>query len=223
MSYTLPQKRAIIKAAEQHVRGLLEADSTGHDWHHIQRVRRTAANIAKQEKADAFLVDMMVLFHEIADFKIVGEGNEDKALRAASMWLAKQGLEQADVQHIIYVVANQSFSISGVKGFTLKTKEGRVVQDADRLDALGAIGIARCFAYGGSRGRALHDPDKRPRQITSTKQYRNSETTFNHFYEKILKLKYLMNTAAGKALARERHRFVQAYMKQFLAEWDGKR
>lgn len=215
------RQKAVISAAARHVRALFKADRSGHDWYHIQRVRQMAARIARQEKADMFLVDLMVIFHEIADAKIVGEGNEDEALANTEKWLQKHQLTAAEIQHILYVVANQSYSVSGVGKFKLKTLEGRVVQDADRLEALGAIGIARCFIYGGKKGRILHDPALKPRRIISSSQYRKSETTLNHFYEKVLKLKSLMNTATGKKIARGRHRFVQAYLKQFLAEWNG--
>ncbi len=221
MPYTLSKQRRIITAAVKHVRALFKADRSGHDWYHIERVRVMAERIARQEKADRFLVDLMVIFHEIADGKIIGEGNEDEALATTGKWLQKHQLHAADIEHILYVIANQSYAVSGVGKFKLKTLEGRVVQDADRLEALGAIGIARCFIYGGKKGRILHDPALKPRRITSSSQYRNSETTLNHFYEKVLKLKGLMNTNAGKKIARGRHQFVQAYLKQFLAEWQG--
>lgn len=217
-------QRRIIKAVEKKVRSVLKKDGTGHDWYHIERVRTMAVRIARQEKANLFLVELMALIHELPDRKIAGHGNERKALQAVELWLTQLKLSEEDIQHVIFVVANQSYSASGLRGEKLPTIEGKVVQDADRLEALGAIGIARCFAYNGKMGRPIYDPQHKIRKNMTAKQYKKSDTnSINHFYEKLLKLKDLMNTRLGRKLARQRHRFMKKYLDQFFAEWQGER
>lgn len=203
------------KAAERYVKRQLGSEGS-HDWQHIQRVHRTALKIARQEKADIALVELMAILHEATDWKLIGRKTTTQAAHKLTTWLKQQKLATSDIEHITYVIKNQSFSVSGVSSIQLTSLEGKIVQDADRLEAIGAIGIARCFAYGGKTGRPLYDPNKqRGRYGTSA--------SINHFYEKLLKIKDLMNTKTGKKIARRRHQFMQKYLVQFFAEIEGKK
>lgn len=209
-------RRQIIKKAESFVKKFLIGDP-GHDWSHIQRLRRTALYMARLEHADVFRVELMALFHDIADWKF--SDTEFAGGKIARRWLTRAGIEQEIINDVCYVVDHISFK-GGHNKYRLPTIEGKIVQDADRIDALGAIGVARAFAYGGFKQRTMHNPDIRPGQTKNFKQYRKDPgTTINHFYEKILKLKSQMNTPTGKKLAHERDLFVRKYLKQFLKEW----
>jgi uncharacterized protein len=215
-------ERDIIQQTAEHVRGLLAGDSTGHDWFHIERVRNTALAIAREEGADLFIVELAALLHDVADWKFA-DGDHTASPRAARRWLEAMPVPSEMVDHVEEIVANLSFKGAGVPT-PMRSLEGRIVQDADRLDALGAIGIARTFAYGGHKGQALHDPAIRPQMHASFEAYKkNVGTTINHFYEKLLLLKDRMNTATGKRLAEERHKYMEAFLEQFLAEWQGER
>jgi uncharacterized protein len=221
---TRQQQRNIIQAAEQLVRQRLQKDTSGHDWYHIDRVRRIALRIGKKEKVDLFLVELMALLHDLHDRKIVGSGNEEKELRVTEQWLQRHGVHQEHIDEIVYVIKNQSYSASGITGKRLTSSAGQVMQDADRLDALGAIGIARCFTYGGKTGHPMHDPVIAPVEELSAEEYmKENNTSLNHFYEKLFKLKDLMNTKTGKQIAAARHAYMKAFVKEFLAEWDGKK
>ncbi len=213
------QQRRIAKDAEAWVRAKLEQDSSGHDWWHIDRVVKTARAIAQAEGADTFVCEMAALLHDMADEKL----NDDPfaAEQELVRWLANCGVSEQEADHIMEIIAMMSFK--GGSRPPMRTREGRVVQDADRLDAIGAVGISRVFAYSGAKGRPNHDPSLPPRSSMTKEEYRNGrDTAINHFYEKLLKLKDLMNTAAGKELAEERHRFMEIYLEQFYAEWDGR-
>jgi uncharacterized protein len=200
----------------------LAGDSSGHDWFHIERVRNTALTIAREEGADLFVVELAALLHDVADWKFA-DGDHTASPRAARRWLQSLPVAPAVIDHVEDIVATLSFKGAGV-ATPMKTLEGRIVQDADRLDALGAIGIARTFAYGGHKGQAMHDPELQPQLHGSFEAYKsNVGTTINHFYEKLLLLKDRMNTAAGKRLAAERHAFMERYLEQFIAEWQGVR
>lgn len=214
-------KAQVTKNAVAFVQKQLGKEGTGHDWWHIERVRNNAKAILKSEKADRFVVDMAVLLHDVGDRKVIGKEEDDYTI--AENFLKRQGVPAPLVEEIMLIIKTMSFSSSfEYKG--KKSKELQVVQDADRLDALGAIGIARLFAFGGKKSRPLHDPAQQARSFRSTKEYQKAKSSsFNHFYEKILLLKDLMNTKAAKRIARERHRYIEAYMKQFLLEWEGKR
>ena len=208
----------IIRRTAEHVRRRLLREGTGHDWHHIERVRKTALRIARAEKADPFITELAALLHDIADWKFHAE---DAGPRAARAWLEKLKVPQTVVARVCDIVGNSSYKGARVKAAPLSL-EGRVVQDADRLDALGAIGIARCFAYGGGRHRRIHDPAEKPvLHETAAAYHAGQGTSVNHFYEKLLLLKDRMNTKTGRRLAAGRHRFMQAYLKQFNREWDG--
>ncbi|RRJ63282.1 HD domain-containing protein [Paenibacillus oralis] len=213
-------KEQIISQAETDVKIALEKESTGHDWGHIQRVTRLARTIALQEGADLYICQLAALLHDLADAKL--NPSEEYGLRKVSAWLEEHDVEPEDAGHVMEIISTMSFK--GGNSSPMKTLEGQVVQDADRLDAIGAIGIARVFTYSGAKGRAMHDPEVKPRETMTESEYRNGQdTAINHFYEKLLKLKDLMNTSYGKALAEQRHQFMLEYLEQFYAEWDGEK
>jgi uncharacterized protein len=212
----------IIQTTTNYVRGLLSGEGSGHDWFHVERVRNVALHIAHEESADSFVVELAALLHDVADWKFAG-GDHDAGPQAARDWLTSVGVEQPIIEHVASIIAGLSFKGAGVETL-MSTIEGRCVQDADRLDAIGAIGVARAFAYGGHKGRALYDPAIPPQPHASFEAYKkNSGPTINHFYEKLLLLKDRMNTTTGKRLAAERHAFLERFLDQFFAEWEGKR
>ncbi len=208
----------ILTRAAEFVRHELRADSSGHDWWHIQRVVNLARVIAREEGADAFVCELAALLHDIADYKIAGD--EATGLRRVRDWLDGQDVETTVADHVLEIIATMSFG--GGNRPPMVSLEGRVVQDADRLDAIGAIGIARAFAFGGSRGRALHDPDALPQQYASKEAYQSSgSSTINHFHEKLLLLRDRMNTPYARGLAEQRHRYMEAFLDEFGREWSG--
>jgi uncharacterized protein len=210
-------KREIIQKTEQYVRTLLENDASGHDWWHIERVRCMSITLAKKEGADEFIVEMAALLHDVADEKIAG--SEEKGLSVVAEWLEQMPLSNHDKQHIIEIISSVSFK--GGNGKKPHTIEGMIVQDADRLDAIGAIGIARTFMYAGSRGHLMYDPSLPYRENMTKEEYRQGRSTaINHFYEKLLKLKELMNTESAKQMASKRHEFMERFLQQFFKEWD---
>ena len=212
--------QAIIDRTAEHLKTLHAGDSSGHDWWHIWRVWQTALTLGRAEQADLFVVELAALLHDIADWKFHG-GDDSAGPRAAREWLAQFNVDAAIVDHVCEIIAGLSYKGAGVDT-TMATLEGRVVQDADRLDAIGAIGIARAFAYGGAKGRAMHDPGVPPEIHASFEAYKkNSGPTLNHFYEKLLLLKDRMQTDAGRRMAAERHQFMAEFVRRFLAEWDG--
>ena len=212
----------ILARTADHIRNLLNGDSSGHDWWHIERVRRVALTIAREEKADLFLVELAALLHDLADWKFAG-GDEQAAPAATRKWLVSLEVDESTIGHVCNIVGQISFKGAGV-ATPMDSLEGACVQDADRLEALGAIGIARTFAYGGWKGQPMHDPELPPQLHGSFTEYKqNKGTTINHFYEKLLLLKDRMNTAAGKRLALARHQFMEQYLQQYFAEWAGDR
>lgn len=212
-------KQEIINKTIVFAKDFFEGEGTGHDWEHSERVWKTARYLAQKETADFFIVEMAALLHDVADWKL-NNGDEKAGLERVSDWLEKNKVADLDAQKILFIVDNVSFS-KEKDGKKINTIEGFVVQDADRLDALGAIGIARTFAFGGNRNRKLYDPNQKPKNIETFEQYKNGESTsINHFYEKILLLKDMMNTETGKQLARKRHEFVENYLNQFFQEWE---
>lgn len=208
----------IISRTEKYVRETLEGEGTGHDWWHIHRVRHTALKLAKEEDADLFIVELAALLHDIADHKF-HDGDAEIGPQTARKWLQKTGTEESVINHVCEIIRDISFKGAEVKT-PMKTIEGQVVQDADRLDALGAIGIARAFAYGGHTGRELHNPNIKPESHASFEAYKNNTgPTLNHFYEKLFLLRDRMNTTTGRKLAEERHRFMEEFVERFLDEW----
>ena len=209
----------VVARTEARVRAQLAGDASGHDWWHIERVRRLALRLAAEEGADPLVVELAALLHDVDDWK--ASGDPDAPAAHARAWLAALGLAPALVEHVAAIVAGVSFKGAGV-ATPMPTVEGRVVQDADRLDALGAIGIARAFAWGGSRGRPLHDPGAAPELHASFEAYRASGSgTLNHFHEKLLLLRERMQTAAGRRWAEARHAYVEEFVQRFLREWAG--
>lgn len=215
----------IISQTIAFVKKTLEGAEGGHDWFHIQRVYHNTLLIAKSESVDPLTVHLAALLHDIADAKF-HDWDESIGPKKARTFLNSINIDQERIEHVVKIIENISFKSSlGTAGTNEKkfsSPELNVVQDADRLDAIGAIGIARAFNYGGFKNRELYNPDIAP-QLNMTKEaYKNSNApTINHFYEKLLLLQDKMNTKTGKKLARARHDFMQAYLDQFYAEWDG--
>jgi len=211
------KNEALLKETETFVKSVLQGDSSGHDWWHIHRVRKLALMIAKSEGADLFLVELAALLHDVDDWKLAG--NEDEGQKTKK-WLQSCGIDNQIIEQICLIIDGVSFKGAGVNTST-NNLECRVLQDADRLDAIGAIGIARTFAYGGSRGRGIYDPGIPPEMHTNFENYKKSNApTINHFYEKLLLLKDQMQTDTGKLLAEPRHDFMLRFLEQFYAEWN---
>ena len=210
----------IIDKTCRFVEEKLAGEGSVHDWWHIYRVWNLAKNIAGQEGANLMVVELAALLHDIADWKF-HDGDENKGPQMAEQFLAANHVERRVIDPVIEIVASISYKGAGVPT-PMKTLEGKVVQDADRLDAIGALGIARTFAYGGYKNRLIYHPEEKPVLHQSFDDYKkNQGHTINHFYEKLLLLKDRMNTASGKRLAEARHEFMQAYLDQFYREWDG--
>ena len=192
----------------------------GHDWFHIERVYKNALLIAEEEECDLTVVKLAALLHDIADSKFHG-GDESVGPKTARTFLESQNVSEAIISHVIAIIENISFK-GGNFEKKFNSKELEIVQDADRLDAIGAIGIARTFNYGGFKNRPLYNPNIQPNLNMSKEEYKNSESpTLNHFYEKLLLLKDKMNTETGKKIAQKRHDFMVTFLSQFYAEWDG--
>ena len=210
----------IIDDAIAYVKQVFENDFSGHDFFHTLRVYKMATRIAEKENADLLTVQLAALLHDVDDFKLSPEthANKDRAVG----FLCEHGVEKAVISTICKIISEVSFR--GTDSVTPSTIEGKCVQDADRLDAMGAIGIARTFAFGGNRNQAIYDPDVKPLSNMNESQYKNHvSTTFNHFYEKLFLLIDLMNTATAKEIAKERDEYMRAFVDEFLAEWDGNR
>ena len=215
-------QQQIVDQTIAFVKETLQDAEGGHDWWHIYRVWKTAKTIAEEENADLFVVQLAALLHDIADSKF-HDGDEEVGPRVAAEFLGSVGVEEDVIRHVMQIIKNMSFKASLGK-VSFDSIELRVVQDADRLDAIGAIGVARAFSYGGFKKRAFYDPEIAPNLNMSKEEYKNSSApTINHFYEKLLLLKDKMNTTFGKQLASERHRFMEQYLDQFYAEWEGER
>ena len=215
-------KEKIIAATIAFVKKELKNAEGGHDWFHIARVFKNSILISKDEKVDVFVVSLAALLHDIADPKFYN-GDETVGPRVAIKFLKEQEVDEQIINHVVHIIKHISYKNSfntASKKFT--SIELEVVQDADRLDAIGAIGIARCFNYGGFKNRALYDPEIIPNLNMTKEQYKKSDApTINHFYEKLLLLKDKMNTASGKKIAIQRHAFMETYLQQFYNEWDG--
>lgn len=194
----------------------------GHDWFHMERVYKNAILIAQEEDCDLTVVKLGALLHDIADSKF-HDGDETIGPKTARVFLEKEKVDEAIIQQVINIIENISFK-GGNFEKQFHSKELAIVQDADRLDAIGAIGIARTFNYGGFKNRALYNPDIAPNLKMTKDEYKNSEApTLNHFYEKLLLLKDKMNTETGKKIALERHKYMENFLSQFYAEWEGEK
>ena len=212
---------AIIEATKAFVKSeLLDAEG-GHDWFHTLRVFKNATLISKNENVDHLVVALGSLLHDIADSKF-HNGDETVGPRVASKFLLKHNVDSEIIEHVTQIIENMSFKNSFDLNQTFKSKEMEVVQDADRLDAIGAIGIARCFNYGGFKDRPLYNPEIKPKINMTKAEYKAAKSpTLNHFYEKLLLLKDQMNTKTGKRIAMDRHKYMEGFLKQFYAEWEG--
>ncbi|WP_280771888.1 HD domain-containing protein [Salipaludibacillus daqingensis] len=210
----------VIINAEKWVKSLFASDTTGHDWYHTDRVRKNALTIARQENADLIICELAALLHDAGDDKF--HNSEEAGRLFVMQWLEKQSITRDDKIKVMEAIDTVSFK----GGFNRPPEhiEGKVVQDADRLDALGAIGVARCFMFAGNKGDAMHIPDKKPREEMTKEDYRNGESTaINHFYEKLLTLTSSMKTKTGYKMAEERHAFLKTFLDQFYEEWSGKK
>lgn len=203
------------------VKQKMSGETTGHDWYHVERVLKTATKIYKKEKqGDLFIIQAASLLHDLGDWKVNTSGKSEGEIIAAAC--QDLGISQEDNTKIVNIILNMSYSRNLDKKQKLSI-EGKIVQDADRLEALGAIGIARAFAYGGKKQRQIYNPEIKIQEFTATDSYRNSEsTTINHFYEKLFKLRKLLNTKTAKEIAKKREKFMKEFLKEFYAEWDGK-
>jgi len=204
------------------VQKTLENAEAGHDWFHIERVFKTSNSINEQECGDALVVQLAALLHDIADPKF-NNGDEELGPKIAVEFMASINVPKETIEHVKLIIQNMSFKNS-FDNSSFSSKEMHIVQDADRLDAIGAIGIARAFTYGGFKNRVLYDPSILPEQHLNKNSYKNTTApTINHFYEKLLLLKDMMNTTTGKTIAAQRHEFMLHYLEQFYQEWEGKR
>lgn len=212
----------LIEKTIQFVKETLAQAEGGHDWFHIERVYKNALLIAASENCDLEIVQLSALLHDIADSKF-HDGDETIGPKTARTFLESENVAQTTIDHVIAIIENISFK-GGKVARKFSSIELDIVQDADRLDAIGAIGIARTFNYGGFKNRALYNPEIAPNLSMTKEEYKNNEApTINHFYEKLLLLKDKMNTQTGKQIAQERHRYMEDFLEQFYAEWEGRK
>ena len=215
-------EKAIIARTVDFVKGKLSDAEGGHDWWHIRRVWNNAKKIAQTESANLFIVELGALLHDIADSKF-NDGDETIGGKTARQFLEKENIDKEIINHIVAIIDNISFK-GGKEKQKFRSPELDIIQDADRLDAIGAIGIARAFNYGGFKNREIYNPEIPPNLNMTKEEYKKSTApTINHFYEKLLLLKDRMNTETGKHLAKERHLFMEKFLEQFYKEWNGER
>ena len=213
------RQKSILSATENYIRQTFETEGSGHDWWHIYRVWKLAVQIQKNEGGDLFIIEMAALLHDLDDWKLKsGNHLENKT----QQWLEKLEVTKVEQTKIIEVIQQISFKGAGVETPALSA-EAKIVQDADRLDAIGAIGIARTFAYGGNKNRLIYKPEIKPEMHENFEAYKNSTApTINHFYEKLLLLKERLNTDSAKEIAKGRHKFMEDFLQRFFEEWEGK-
>ena len=211
----------MVESAIEYVKKMFSDDCSGHDYHHTMRVYRLAMQIAEQENADMLTVQLAALLHDVDDVKLSPETHETK--KNAVGFMKNNGVDDKVIASVCKIIDEVSFA--GIDSVEPSTIEGKCVQDADRLDAMGAIGIARTFAYGGSKGRKIYDPDIKPLTNMNKTDYRqnHNSTSINHFYEKLLLLKDMMNTETAKKKAEYRQAVMEDYLEEFMAEWEGER
>ena len=208
----------LVQKATEYIKEIFQNDFSGHDFFHSMRVYRTAMKIAQAEHADLEVVALAALLHDVDDRKLSPMTAEKK--ENAVTFMRSQNVPESEIRKVCTIIDEVSFK--GTDSVRPSTPEGKCVQDADRLDALGAIGIARTFAYGGSHNRAIYDPELPPQTAMNQAQYYSSNSTsLNHFYEKLFLLEDMMNTETGKAIARKRTQYMQEFVEEFLSEWDG--
>jgi uncharacterized protein len=210
----------IINETENFVKNELSGAEGGHDWWHIWRVWKLSVKIAETEDADLFVVELGALLHDIADSKFYN-GDETLGPQKARNFLESLGVDESVIDHVVKIIENISFS-AGKGKQSFRSKELDIIQDADRLDAMGAIGIARAFNYGGFKNRQLYNPAIKPKMNMTKEEYKlNNAPTINHFYEKLLLLKDKMNTGTGKKMAIQRHEYMEKFLARFYREWEG--
>jgi uncharacterized protein len=216
------KQQLILDKTRDYIKQELGGDGTGHDWWHIVRVTKIAMQIGIKEGADLFIIELGAMLHDLGDFKF-HNGDDTVGPRMVTEWLQNLKVDNSTITKVVDIVKQISYKGADVET-PMSTLEGQIVQDADRLDAIGAIGIARTFAYGGSKGREIHNPDIDPENHDNFEDYKNSKSpTINHFYEKLLLLKDRMNTETAKKMAIKRHEYMEGYLNQFYKEWDGER
>lgn len=214
-------KETIVERIAEKVKKDLKNEASGHDWWYVYRVLKMAKRIAKEESADILVVQLAALLHDIGDLKF-HYGDDTVGPRMARRILSKQGVSEEIIDHVFEIIQTAPFKGAGVRT-KMRTIEGKVVQDADRLDAIGATGIARAFAYGGYRNQPIYNPNQKPVLHRTKEEYLKSKSpTINHFYEKLLLLKDRLDTKTAKTIAKERHKFMEKYLKRFFEEWEGR-
>ena len=210
----------IIQKTSAYIKQEFSDDSSGHDWWHIYRVWKNAIAICEQERADRFTVELAALLHDLDDWKF--NENEDETPNRAKAWMESCNVNSEMIEKVCEIIMHISYKGAQVEN-KMKSLEGLIVQDADRLDAIGAIGIGRAFAYGGYKNRPMYDPERSNKMHASFEEYKNSKSdTINHFYEKLLLLKDMMNTGTAKRIAEQRHEVILSFLSQFMNEWEGK-
>lgn len=213
-------KESILKITEDYVKINFNQESTGHDWWHIKRVHDLSLKINKIEKKDEFVVRMIALLHDIFDEKFSNgdiKQNLENLMKKLNIY---NEIDEKDIKNIIHSIENVGFK-GGFNNIEI-SDEGKIVQDADRIDAIGAIGIARCFAYNGKKGNVIYDPDTGIVEIKNQEEYRNKKRhAINHFYEKLLKIKNTINTETGRKIAIKRTEYMEDFLDEFYKEWDG--
>jgi len=214
-------KTEILEKTVSFVREQMEGETTGHDWYHVDRVRRIALFIGKKEGVDLFVVELAALLHDIGDWKF-SKDRTSESPGIATEWLKKIGVDNQTISHVNQIISDMDFKGAKVP-IMLKTNEAMVVFDADKLDALGAIGIARCFATSQKLGCMIYEPRIKPKLHDSFEEYKTTKgTAINHFYEKLLLLKDMFNTETAKKIALHRHEVMEKFLDEFHKEWEGK-
>lgn len=217
-----PYQEELIENTRNYLKSKFSSESSGHDYWHMYRVWKLSKRIAVEEKqVDQFTLELAALLHDIDDWKF--NDGECFGAKAARDWLIRQGVEESVITHVELIIENVSYKGANVET-QLETIEGKIVHDADKLDAIGAIGIGRTFAYGGSKGRVMYDPNITPVMHNTFNEYKKSKgPTINHFYEKLFLLKDRMYTKTGAKIATSRHKYMEEFIQEFLDEWNGKR
>jgi uncharacterized protein len=209
----------VLDNSISYVKEKFTGDSSGHDWTHTERVYNMAMKLAEGENVNLPIIQLAALLHDVEDWKL--KNDQTKHNETVNNWMVSQNVDNESIEEICSIIEKLSFKGAGVST-QMDTIEGKIVQDADRLDAIGAIGIARAFAYGGYKNRTIYNADIKPVMHTDFNHYKQSQsTTINHFYEKLLLLKGLMNTEKAKQIAEERHKYMEAFLDEFYAEWKG--
>lgn len=217
----MSEKKAIIEKVKEFVKEQTINEESGHDWWHINRVYNNALLINKGERADEFIISIIALFHDLYDYKVFKGNQREKILDTFKNLHIYDNFSASELENVLFSCENMSYS-KNIESTVHLSKEGIIVQDADRLDAIGAIGIARTFAYGGKVKRPIYDPELNRVEIKTEKEYKEQKSdSIGHFYDKLLKLKELLNTNTAKEIALNRHNYMEEFLKEFYKEWNG--